>query len=469
MKVSDPSFPRPSWWELLLGTALCSAVAWLNGFPLVFSDTGVYLLHSFDWAVPPDRPIFYSLFLSLFHGFKTLWAPVLVQAAIGAFLVSLVLIRFGLRRATRRLAVLAVLVLVTGLSRFAGQLMPDVFLGYFVLSFYLLACHREDLSRVERALLVAILMVSVLVHNTHLVLCGAMLVSVGLLAWGLRRRGTRGVADLRLPALAFVAVLVIWPTVNKLLSGRAFFSRSGHIFLTGRLINDGIVQELLARRCGVEHYALCDYQDDLKGMSSGEFLFLDRPSFIGLGGWNMRSRQVSRMLVDSVRYLPGMHFEAAVRGVWSQLRSFDLEDGVERYGPDRYAFRAIAELYPADAPSYQRSMQETDRLLPLLGRHRPLHQWVCVLSLVLLPVLGWLTLRRGGEWRAAVLPVMVALTLVYNAVLTSLLSGVFPRLQSRAMWLPILACVALALRLWANRRTGNEGRGEQASRLGFTP
>lgn len=455
MMPVPPSMPRPAWWELLLGTALCSGGAGLNGYPLVFSDTGVYLLWSFDLVVPPDRPIFYSLFLRPFHVFGSLWGPVLVQAALGAFLVSLVLIRFGLHRPVPRLVALAVLVVLTGLSRFAGQLMPDVFLGYLVLSLYLLACHRPGLSRGEQVALVVILMVSVLVHNTHLVLCGALLVSLGLLAWGLRRRGQRGWVDLRVPALAFAAVLVLWPAINKRLSGKAFFSRSGHIFLTARLIEDGIVQELLARRCGVEHYPLCDYQAELKGMRSYEYLFLDRPSFIDLGGWEMPPGQVKKMLVDSVRYLPRMHLETAARGFWGQLSSFDLEDGVEKYWPDRFVARIIPERFPADAARFQGSLQQTDRLLPLLGRHRPLHRAVCVLSVMLLPVLGWLAVRRGGGWRAAFLPVLVLLTLLYNAGLAALLSGVFHRYQARAMWLPVLACVALAVGPWAKRRDGH--------------
>ncbi|MBZ4421559.1 hypothetical protein [Myxococcus sp. RHSTA-1-4] len=467
MTPSVPSHPRLPWWELALGTLLCMVVPYINGYPLIFGDTAAYLVSANEMVVLHDRPIFYGLFLRLFIPFGSLWVPALAQAAMGAFLVLLLLSRMGLGRSGSRLTVLAVLVVTTGLSRFAGQLVADVFLSYLVVSFYLLACHGSSLAKGERAVLVGIFMVSVMVHNSHLAIALGLLVSVGLIAWGLRRRGCRGLLHLGVPALALGAVLVLWPTMYKLLTGAAYFSRAGHIFITARLIKEGIIQELLARRCGVEHYVLCDHQEELRGMHSDTFLFEGPPAFHAVGGY-AKSEESMRMVKDSVRYLPWLHLKKAVRNVGRQLDSYDLGDGLGAYSRSNRILQIIPEQYPREVFAFEHSLQQMNRLEEFFKQHRPLNRTLGMLSLVLLPVLAVLAYRRRLDGRTVLLAVMVALTLLGNAMVTALLSGVYHRYQARVMWLPVLACIVMAYQLWGARRAARGG-GEVPAPVSLPP
>ena len=50
-------------WPWLGAALLLLSVPVLNGYPLVYSDTGTYLRTAFEGYVPPDRPVWYGLFL----------------------------------------------------------------------------------------------------------------------------------------------------------------------------------------------------------------------------------------------------------------------------------------------------------------------------------------------------------------------------------------------------------------------
>ncbi|MFK8101257.1 MAG: hypothetical protein AB8G15_01985, partial [Saprospiraceae bacterium] len=53
----------PKLLTILLGTIILLFVAFYNGYPLVYSDTGTYIQSGFELFVPVDRPLTYGLFL----------------------------------------------------------------------------------------------------------------------------------------------------------------------------------------------------------------------------------------------------------------------------------------------------------------------------------------------------------------------------------------------------------------------
>ena len=66
----------------LVGAVLAlSSVAIANRFPLLFPDTGFFLIMSADFDIPWNRPIFYGLFLAPIHRLFGLWGIVFVQSA----------------------------------------------------------------------------------------------------------------------------------------------------------------------------------------------------------------------------------------------------------------------------------------------------------------------------------------------------------------------------------------------------
>ncbi len=111
----------------------------INGYPLVFSDTGTCLSQAIHHYLGWDRPIFYSLFLLPLHLTLTTW-PEIVQALLATHTLHLVRrALLPLVSAWWLLPLLAAVALVSALPWLVSQLMPDLFTGPLVLALGLLA------------------------------------------------------------------------------------------------------------------------------------------------------------------------------------------------------------------------------------------------------------------------------------------------------------------------------------------
>src|SRR5437762_11784380 len=77
-------------WEAVAVVSLCplmlSAALW-NGFPLIFYDTGAYMLQGFAHRFVPERSPVYSLFIRYVGGGESLWLVAVVQTALIAFVL----------------------------------------------------------------------------------------------------------------------------------------------------------------------------------------------------------------------------------------------------------------------------------------------------------------------------------------------------------------------------------------------
>jgi hypothetical protein len=113
---------------LLGGGLLLVWPAFLNGYPLVFSDTGAFLHQTLGPLVIWDKPHVYGPLLHAFHWRLSLWGPLLAQGAMLSWLLWL--LQRSLRgRATPWLHLLACagIAALTTAPFTAALLMPDIF------------------------------------------------------------------------------------------------------------------------------------------------------------------------------------------------------------------------------------------------------------------------------------------------------------------------------------------------------
>src|SRR5271170_7513679 len=156
---------------VLVLVPLSLGVAFWNGFPIIFYDTGAYLLEGLGRAFLAERSPVYSLLLDYAGARESLWFVALLQAAATSF----VMVETA-RAIAPRLSLAAMLgiglglVLVTGLPWYVGQIEPDCFAAVAILAFYLLAFHGAVLAGWRNWLLVAIASLAIAVHPSHLLL-----------------------------------------------------------------------------------------------------------------------------------------------------------------------------------------------------------------------------------------------------------------------------------------------------------
>lgn len=415
---------------VLFGMALAIAL-WaplFNGFPLVYWDTGTYLRSSFELTVPPDRPVFYGLWLASLRllGTSSLWGPVVAQVA-----VALGLAAACLRAAGRPLWLLLPLACLSNGTWYWGQVMPDAWSGGVAVCLGLLLAGALH-GAVGRTLVWLCLVVSVAMHYSHGLIAVLVLAAVGSWAvaskrWAALRR--RWVTT----SLAVVTGFALVLAVNATMTGRVFFSESASVFYTGRLIQSGLLTRFLEEQCGAgEAYALCGEAAYFRDHGAYDFLWDEAtsPLYRHLGGWEGAGPRLAPLVRKALTAYPRENLVMAVQGTLTQLTLLGTGDGTQKpYGEGTMVYRQVRQHLPGQFGAFQESRLQQGRLWPVVARLRRPYNVLAVAGLLIAFL----------RWRAVALALM--LFFVSSAAVTGALSYPIERMQGRLLWLPVLAAL----------------------------
>jgi hypothetical protein len=435
---------------LLLSLSLLSVAVW-NGFPIIFYDTGAYMLQGLGHLFIAERSPIYSAFLAGAGGAASLWFVAAAQCLITGF----TMMQFA--RAIRPqmslyvlLGIGAVLCLTTGLPWYAGQIEPDCFVAVGPLAIYVLAFHDESLGTSRRTLLVAVAAVAIACHSSHVALAAGLLVAlviVRLLPLDIPR------PKLAAAVTSFVIAILSIYAANFIFTKQVFFSRSGPIFLEARIMEDGLIAPVLDTDCPKAGYAICPYRDRLPARADTWLWMANQSPFHKVGGFEKRGPESAKLVHESLVRYPLDNAVVALQDAVLQFFWFQTGDGIV---PQEWVLNHEFKIaIPQQLNAYDRAYQQEGEIwfLPVNLVHVP----VAFLSLV---ALFWLLRRavRARSWRSGVLPAFILLALIGNAFVCGVFSGPHGRYQSRIMWLPAFAVVLIAWpeleSAWARRRRG---------------
>jgi hypothetical protein len=428
--------------SLIAGALLLVWPAFLNRYPLVFSDTAAFLHQTLGPLVIWDKPHVYGPLLHLFHWRVTLWGPVLAQGLLLSWLLWLTqrAIR-GEATAGLHLLVSAGAALLTTAPFTVALLMPDVFAPAVLLALLLLGFAAPALSRGEAVALGVIAALGIAAHLSHLPVAASVVGIVLLL-----RRRLRPTIRVALPLLGAVALLL---GTNLWGHGRATLSPHGATFLLARLQADGPAAEVIRERCPASGWYLCAFADRLP-MDSDDFLWLpDSPMNRApdgtqrfLGGATL-SPEAREIVAETLRSRPFQVAWAMTRNTLRQLVTATAGDTLD--GGLAASIRPrIAEGFPArELAAFDGALQPRGLLpaavAPLLLPHGP----VLVLGAGL-ALLAWWRAARDGDLRRLGLVVGLLVGVSANAFATGALSKPHLRYEARILWLmPIVAALAL--------------------------
>ncbi|GAC1480645.1 MAG: hypothetical protein NVS2B11_05620 [Acetobacteraceae bacterium] len=425
-----------------IAAALLLWPAVLNGYPLMFGDTGVYLTDGINLHVSWPRPLFYGLFMRAFHLRLTAWPVIAAQGLITAGLMAMV-IRCLLPGLTLWVLplVAAVLALCTSLPWFVSQLMPDLFGSLMVLALGLLILAPSRLGAFGQLLLLLFAAGCITMHLTFLPISLAVLVMLLVARWWTEGRVGAGTVlrGLLVPVLALCAAT----GANAVLAGRVSPSPYGKIFILTRVLLDGPGQRALQRECPRPDWSLCAFKDNLpptvEAIQFGDDALLNRA-----GGYQVVAPQVWPIVLAALKAEPEAMLVNSLRNAARQFVSFRSGEWLIVPMPDiRQSWREV--FPPAEAARYEASKQF--RLIHLLpDTLQAVHLGVGSVALAVLALGCAVALSRretlGGLY-AAILTGLVA-----NAVLAGALSGVYHRYQSRFVWLATFAALVMLLAWW---------------------
>lgn len=492
--------------RLLLGTLILAAPALLNRQPLLYEDIFSYLrgpavvlaqiggprfenpwsrVHNPDAAItaaqapdpaaeaapaPPatryieaGRSIYWGALAYLGWLTSGFWALILLQAAIIAWLLDLLLLRVLRLGPGWFFGALAALTVFSPLPYYVGFVMPDIFAGIAILGAALLAGAWAALRPGERALLALLVAFGVAAHASHLLTLALLLGACTLAALTGRMPAPRRAPLLTLAgcvALGLAAELAFGQAVRLVLHQTPL--RLPHI--TAHLVELGPGLDYLRQHCGPDGpFVLCAYLDRLP-MNWVRFLFDADPEKGAYGAADMATRY--RISAEQMRFLfavlahdPAGTVLGLARDALLQVVTFDLSDIV--YTRTRLDF--FAQHFPpalADGASATRLQAQ-----PWIAQA---HTALSYLGAAAALGAGGLALLRPGEaardpsWGMAVaIALVVLLGVVLNGLICGAIASPYGRFQARVIWL--LPLVALAL-IGLRARAAAGGRAEAALR-----
>ncbi|MFZ1894631.1 MAG: hypothetical protein WAU59_11215 [Rhodoplanes sp.] len=434
--------PRLAW--SLVFVAMVPALLWpalANRFPLVFYDTGGYLVPVFEQELHLGRSALYGAFLALGIPLD-FWPNVVIQAALAGWVVILTLRAHGFgRRPAGVLVVVLALAAVTSLPWYAAQLMPDVLVPTAVLALYLVALRRRALRRVETVLLCAVVAFAVASHMGTL---GLMLALLALIL-ALRLVGARLAQPcVTAPAAAIVAGIALALLSNLATTGRFAFTPGGTTIAFTRLVDDGIVKRYLDAKCPTSVIRLCAFRDDLPE-GRGEWLWNDDGPLAKLGGWQNYEDEARRVILDSLAVFPGLHLKSVLSNTLEQFVRAATGDGL--VGWMWHTLWAMERYAPQVYPHFIAARQQTEEFD--FSWLNAVHVPVFLVSLAALPILVGLSGNRVRR-PAAALALFVFFAFLGNAAICGAVASAYDRYQSRLAALAPLA-VAIAALGWRRR------------------
>ena len=419
-------------------TLMFLGVAIWNGFPLVFYDTGAYLVEGLRGAFLVERSPVYSLFLAGAGSAISLWPVIALQSALTAYVIwEVARIEVPGLSTTGFCAIGLGLTLLTGIGWYTAQVEPDCMTALVVLGAYLLLFRATRLGRRRLWLVVSITGLAVACHPSHLGLIGGLLIVAA--AWRLFMHVVPLYRPSRLPQVrllpavsALGLALVLTLASNLALAHALFISRSGSVFVFARLMQDGIVKKVLDDDCvgGAAPYKLCAYKDQL-APSANAWLWGNNPGFKAQGGFKGGQEEDSRIILQSFKRYPFLNLRMAVYDSVLQFFMFKTGDGIE--SQERILKPGIQSMMPRQLHAYLEARQQ--RKLIRFQDINMMHVTTGMLSLLgLLLLLNHAALRR--RWDEAALPSLVLLALIGNAIICATFSNPHDRYQSRLIWVP---------------------------------
>lgn len=421
---------------VVLGALCFLWPAILNGYPLVFSDTGGFLNQALGPDTGWDKPWIYGPFLTPFHACLTLWPAAFGQCLILSAALWLTQVTLGCPNRVRHVVVCIILAAGTAASWFASQLMPDIFAPITVLGLFILAYRPAQLGPATVAAVTLVTAVAIASHLAHLILAAACIGTLALLRWRILWR----------PAIPLAGALLLLVLANTVAFDRLAISPYGSVFALARLVADGPAREYLRTTCPTRDAPrLCAWQDRLP-IDSDAFLW--EPHGVMWGGEfgpTLLAPEASSIVAATIRTHPVAVLIAALRNTARQLAMVRVGDSLVPDHLDVTIGKRIGQFFPpAELSRYDAALQPRGELNARAATVAPLH-----LVLLLLGAVGTATLTNGlrrGHHPLAVFAALVLVALLANAFSTGALSGPHDRYQARIAWLVLLPPL-----LWISR------------------
>jgi hypothetical protein len=443
--------------QLMITTLLFSIPSLYNRFPLVFSDSGTYLVTLFDSCVPLDRPFGYGFLMRIMTGKLSIWPVIVFQNLIATILIWKVLSRFFNGKMLVLIHMLTCLILLVSSSLvwYSNQIMPDVITPYMILVLYLFFTSK---SRFKGLYLIT-LVLFLITHFSHFPIFIFSVITITGLHLFFKIESVKHLL-LKVVALAFVFIVGVFTLFyQSYINDKGFvFSHSSNVFLTGRICETGLLKKYLEEKCSENTNLLCPYKDQLSNSSSD--LIWNEGSAINTIAqnycveqsiinptfeqkWNYLNNDLLKPIVKDVLTTPKYMIQFiyfGIRDSFIQFFQVNLGSGLSAYGKDSPPYWPIRDHLAVELPLYLTAVQSTTKF-----NFDALNIVNYIALLISMCSIWYIWFIGKMHTHVKILVVFLILCIYWNALFTAAFGNIYDRLQARVSWLLILtAIVAVA-------------------------
>lgn len=437
----------------LAALAAMNYPALVNGYPLLYSDSGTYIVAGFLNYVPVDRPYFYSWFVRHSSMGFSIWLTLIAQSLL-LFYAARMAIKYvvGLRETFYPACFLLVgISFTTGLAYNNSQIIADAFSPLALLCFSILLAAKY-IPKGHKFFLIVILLFSLSVHTSHVLIFSLLAIGLGLVKFIFKKKEffiLRKKTHNRLIFWSLASWLVI--SLFNFWLGEGFKpSKTSNIFLVARTIETGAAKIYLDKHCPNAPDELCKVKDNLPPHAVAFLWEFETSPFYdectengGWGNcWTSKDDEYGDLVKGIVGYAPSRNnlITHCLDDSWTQLGKFDLgyivpmAEGSPVYGP-------IKDFLSADWAMYQNAIQYTK---PLTYEAESAIQRILVyLSLTIFGVFLFLAGKTNSFNATIAFALIVIIGSIVNGIVCASFSGVVDRYMARMIWLVPLAAVFL--------------------------
>lgn len=430
---------------LLSMTLLFLLPALYNGFPLVFFDTGRYLVG----INTPYRSVYYNIYNWIFDMRVSPWPGVVLQSLIVSWTIwQFASALFDITDIPRLLSLSVFLTLGTSLPWFVGWIMPDIFTALMIIAVVLLCFGQDTLPRLSKIVLVMLIGVALAFHQANLPVALWMFPALGLcglLGWRPSRPFLHGFSASCIGlTLGVVALLAL-----NLVSGQVGLSRNGSVFLLARMLDDGTALSYLEQTCPHQRFAVCADLDELKSYnslhpypqdwkSSLSTYFLWEGPLEKLGDFRAEEAEASAIVRGTLLMYAPAQFRASIENGWRQLLLFSTGSDIFTYPETDWVSTAILLRFGS---TVYRNFRNSEQMRNDLDFSLIRHVDTVVVAGSSLLLIGFLIFTGAKKQRRSFYATIITITMVVgNAFTLGALSGPAERYQDRVIWLvPLFA------------------------------
>lgn len=444
---------------VLVGTAILSIIAFINGYPLVYSDTGTYVVSGWMLEVPIDRPIAYGLFIRLFASIS-LWPVVIVQNLLTSFILyETFLFFFQPDKKTNFYfySTICFLTVATGIGWYSNQIMPDFLTPLMILSIFILF-FKKNMGTLKFIFISIILVFTIITHFSHLLMASSMAIIILLSNFVFfKKRLIKHNLQISLKKALLVSLIacsgwIVLPTVNKMISGEFYNSKSSHVFFMASMAEKGILQKFLKDKCNKPTYSdckLCLYKNKIP-TEVAAFIWDGRDSsvFNLTGGWyNSKAEydKIIRATLIDPKYSSQHIYKSVVYG-FTQLFENTIGHGLGAYREDSSPYWVVRDRYNIEFNMYMNSKQIKYGGAGLnMALINNINMLLLMLSLIFLICIYFSPAKANYNRTTVLFLSVMLLGIVLNSFITAGLSAPYGRYQTRVVWLMEFALIIFVL------------------------